>query len=112
MHLEAFASADKSALDRLIPPVYDDLRDLARRRRAVWRLEDTPGSTSLVHQLYVKLAENGAGRIAGGGAIAGQHYPFDPDLDICSRLHSITWDTPSISFERRRRQFLSRLSGC
>jgi RNA polymerase sigma factor (TIGR02999 family) len=58
--LQAFASGDKSALDRLIPLVYDDLRDLARRRRSIWRNEDTPGETSLVHQLYVKLAENGS----------------------------------------------------
>lgn len=57
--LQAFVAGDKSALDRLIPLVYDDLLELARRRRATWRHEDAPGGTSLVHQLYVKLAESG-----------------------------------------------------
>ena len=53
--IQAWGEGDASALDRLIPIVYDRLRDLARLR-----LRSAPGATldttGLVHEVYLKLA--------------------------------------------------------
>ncbi|MGI8897006.1 MAG: ECF-type sigma factor, partial [Pyrinomonadaceae bacterium] len=54
--LEKWGSGDKTALDELIPLVYDELRKLAasylRRRSGA----DTLQATALVHEAYVRLA--------------------------------------------------------
>lgn len=52
--LQSFSEGDRTALDRLVPLVYDDLRRLARRQDP-----NAESATSLVHQLYVKLSTNG-----------------------------------------------------
>src|SRR3974390_1224402 len=53
--LQEFAGGDKSALDRLIPLVYSDLRQLAeshlRRERGCHTLQPT----ALVHEAYLRL---------------------------------------------------------
>jgi RNA polymerase sigma factor (TIGR02999 family) len=57
--LSALQEGDRSALDRLVPEVYDELRALARaqlRREVPVTLE----ATALVHEAYVKLARSGA----------------------------------------------------
>jgi RNA polymerase sigma-70 factor (ECF subfamily) len=54
--LRAHAAGDASAFDRLLPLVYDDLRQVARRQLRRGR----PGlleTTSLVHELWFKLVE-------------------------------------------------------
>jgi RNA polymerase sigma-70 factor, ECF subfamily len=53
---------DPDALRRLLPFVYEELRGLARYHR--WRLHDrhSPGTTSLVHEAYLKL--EGGSRVA------------------------------------------------
>ena len=53
--LQRWSGGDESARDRLIPLMYEPLRELARRR-----LRGAPGewsldTTSLVHELYIRL---------------------------------------------------------
>ena len=54
--LRRWAEGDADAFDRLVPIVYDRLRDLARQR-----LRGAPGATldttGLVHEAYLKLAD-------------------------------------------------------
>jgi len=49
---------DPSALDRLLPVVYDDLLALAHRQRAARGAADTVNTTALVHEAYERLARN------------------------------------------------------
>lgn len=56
--LTALKGGDRSALDRLLPRVYDELRGLARsqlRRQAAGTLDPT----ALVHEAYLKLSRSG-----------------------------------------------------
>ena len=46
---------DKSALDSLLPMVYDELRRLARHHLKSERLDHTLQSTALVHEAYLRL---------------------------------------------------------
>jgi RNA polymerase sigma factor (TIGR02999 family) len=59
--LQAASGGDRAALDRIIPLVYDDLRDLARRRLAREHGERTLRPTDLVHEAYAKMALGGLG---------------------------------------------------
>lgn len=47
---------DPEALRRVIPLVYAELRTLARRHRARWSDDAAPGTASLVHEAYDRLA--------------------------------------------------------
>lgn len=47
----------RSTLDQLMPLVYDDLRAIARRQLAVRASGGTLSTTGLVHEAYIKLAE-------------------------------------------------------
>lgn len=51
------AEGDRSAFDRLIPLVYDDLRGIAHRRLRRERDGHTLGTTALVHEAYVRLVD-------------------------------------------------------
>ena len=53
--LHEFASGDKSALDRLVPLVYPELRRLARGYMSQERPGHTLQPTALVHEAYVRL---------------------------------------------------------
>ena len=53
--LEAWSHGDASALERLIPIVYDDLRRVAGRRLRVEREDHTLSATALVHETYLRL---------------------------------------------------------
>jgi RNA polymerase sigma factor (TIGR02999 family) len=55
--LVAFARGQREAADELIPLVYDELRRIARQRRFRWGSEDSPGTTSLVHEAYTNLVD-------------------------------------------------------
>jgi RNA polymerase sigma factor (TIGR02999 family) len=55
--LEALDDGDRDALDELFPLVYDQLRTLAHRQRRRWDGDTTLTTTALVHELYIKLAE-------------------------------------------------------
>ena len=43
-------------LGQLIPLVYSELKVLARSQRNRWQGQEAPGTTSLVHEAYAKLA--------------------------------------------------------
>jgi RNA polymerase sigma factor (TIGR02999 family) len=47
----------QGALDRLLPLVYDELHVLARFQRYRWRGPDTPSTTSLLHDAFLKLVD-------------------------------------------------------
>jgi RNA polymerase sigma factor (TIGR02999 family) len=51
----AAASGDRTAADRLLPLVYDQLRKAAQLRMAGERAGHTLGATALVHEAYLKL---------------------------------------------------------
>jgi RNA polymerase sigma factor (TIGR02999 family) len=58
--LEQEPSADRSSvLQELMPLVYGELKALARSNRYRWNGLQAPGTTSLVHEAYLKLAEQG-----------------------------------------------------
>jgi ECF sigma factor len=50
--LEAWSRGDPSALDQLIPIVYEDLRRVAARRLRLERDGHTLSPTALVHETY------------------------------------------------------------
>lgn len=53
--LREWADGDRDAFDRILPMVYDELRAIARRQlRGKGRTLDT---TALVHELYLKIAD-------------------------------------------------------
>ena len=55
--LRAWAGGDKSALDRLTPRVYDELRRLAAHFMKDERQGRTIQTTALVHEAYMKLVD-------------------------------------------------------
>jgi len=55
--LHAFASGDKSALDRLVPLIYPELRRLARGYMRNERPGHTLQPTALVHEAYARLVK-------------------------------------------------------
>jgi RNA polymerase sigma factor (TIGR02999 family) len=57
--LHALGAGDRSALDRVLPQLYDELRALARAQLRA-RSSGTLQPTALVHEAYVKLARSGA----------------------------------------------------
>lgn len=57
MLLQAFRDGDRSAFDRLVPLVYEDLRRIARRHLRGSRRGQTLNTTGLVHEAYVKMVD-------------------------------------------------------
>lgn len=53
--LRAHASGDEAALERLLPKVYDELRQIARGRLRHERADHTLGATELVHEAFFRL---------------------------------------------------------
>lgn len=51
-----------AVLEELVPMVYSELKSLARANRYRWQGDPSPGTTSLVHEAYLKIAN---GRAAG-----------------------------------------------
>ncbi len=58
--LHVARSGDRTALDALLPRVYDELRALARARLRRHRPGDTLNTTALVHEAFLKLTANEA----------------------------------------------------
>jgi RNA polymerase sigma factor (TIGR02999 family) len=56
--LQAWSKGDQSALDQLMPLVYDDLHRLAHRYMAQERPDHTLQSTALVNEAYLKLLDS------------------------------------------------------
>ena len=50
-------SGDPTALDRLFPLVYQELRRVAHRQLQVEREDHTLGTTGLVHEAYLRLVD-------------------------------------------------------
>jgi RNA polymerase sigma factor (TIGR02999 family) len=46
-----------ASLDRLVPAVYDELREIARRQLSARQPGNTLSTTGLVHEAYLKLAD-------------------------------------------------------
>lgn len=67
--LGAARAGDSSAIDRIIPLVYEDLRRLARRQLGRRFGPQTVRPTELVHEAYVKLSADGA-----AGAVDRAHF--------------------------------------
>ena len=55
--LKDWGGGDPEALNRLVPPVYKELRQLARRRLRRERTGHTLQTTALVHEAYVRLRD-------------------------------------------------------
>jgi RNA polymerase sigma factor (TIGR02999 family) len=56
--LHAWREGDQSALDQLMPIVYDDLHRLAQYNMAHERREHTLQATALVHETYLRLLDS------------------------------------------------------
>jgi len=56
--LETAEDGDETALDQLIPRVYDELRVLAHRQLADERRHDSLQTTALVHEVYLRLVDD------------------------------------------------------
>lgn len=55
--LRAWEQGDESALERLTPLVYDELKSLARRRMSRENDGHTLQATALIHEVYLRLVE-------------------------------------------------------
>ena len=55
--LQAWSEGDQSALDRLMPLVYNELHRLARNYMRRERLDHTLQATSLVNEVYLRLID-------------------------------------------------------
>ena len=55
--LVAWGAGDSSALDQLIPSIYDELRRLARRQLGREREGHTLQTTALVHEAFLRLVD-------------------------------------------------------
>ena len=54
-----WSEGDRSALDRLIPVVYDELRRIAKRYFRRERFDDTLQPTALVNEVYIRIVNQG-----------------------------------------------------
>lgn len=56
--LRAWRTGDDGALERLIPLVYDELHEIARRTMRGERADHTLQATALVHEAYARLIDS------------------------------------------------------
>ena len=59
--LDRVHQGDSRAVDELLPVVYTELRNIARRQRFSWRSNETMNTTGLVHEAYFKLVRADGG---------------------------------------------------
>jgi RNA polymerase sigma-70 factor (ECF subfamily) len=55
--LRAWSEGDRTALDKLLPLVYDELRRMARRHMDRQQAGHTLQTTALIHEAYLKLID-------------------------------------------------------
>lgn len=55
--LQQVREGDRPAFDQLFALVYDELREIAGRRRSRWEGDETLNTTALVHETYLRLVE-------------------------------------------------------
>ena len=53
-----FAGGDRSAFDRLMPLVYEDLQGIAHRRLAGERADHTLDTRALVHEAWIRMVDH------------------------------------------------------
>ena len=58
--LDEWAGGDRRAFDELLPLVYRELHELARRQRRRWEGDETLTTTALVHEAYLRLVDRSA----------------------------------------------------
>lgn len=91
--LEAHARGDASALDRLLPLVYAELKRVARRERRRDSGSQTLSTTVLVHETYLKLV--GASRVE---AESRRHF-----MALCARaMRQVVVDHARARLARKR----------
>lgn len=64
-----WSNGDKTALDKLVPIVYDELRRLAQNQMKKERRDHTLQATALVHEAYERLVD-----YSGGGLLNRAHF--------------------------------------
>jgi RNA polymerase sigma-70 factor (ECF subfamily) len=69
--LGQWGEGSREALDRLIPLVYDELRQLAHRQLAREDTGRTIATTALVHEAYVRLVDQRRARVGSRGHFLG-----------------------------------------
>jgi RNA polymerase sigma factor (TIGR02999 family) len=69
--LVKWGDGNREALDRLIPLVYDELRQLAHRQLARERSDPIIATTALVHEAYVRLVDQRRARVGSRGHFLG-----------------------------------------
>src|SRR5438067_75945 len=55
--LDDLRAGDRGAFDALLPLVYRELHELAQRQRRRWEGDETLNTTALVHEAYLRLAD-------------------------------------------------------
>jgi RNA polymerase sigma factor (TIGR02999 family) len=55
--LRAWSNGDKTAFDKLMPLVYDDLRQMAKRYMERQQVGHTLQTTALIHEAYLRLVD-------------------------------------------------------
>jgi RNA polymerase sigma factor (TIGR02999 family) len=58
--LQQLRAGDRRAFDAVLPLVYDELHELAKRQRRRWNGDDTLNTTALVHEAYLRLVDQSA----------------------------------------------------
>ena len=58
--LQQLREGDRGAFDAVLPLVYDELHELAKRQRRRWNGDDTLNTTALVHEAYLRLVDQSA----------------------------------------------------
>src|SRR5689334_14931562 len=58
--LHELRAGNREAFSQLLPLVYDELHQIAGRQRQQWDGEETLDTTSLLHEAYLRLADQSA----------------------------------------------------
>ena len=58
--LQEMKAGNREAFSNLLPLVYDELHDIASRHRRHWDGEETLNTTALIHEAYLRLADQSA----------------------------------------------------
>ena len=58
--LQELRAGDRRAFEELLPLVYEELHELAHRQRRRWEGNETLNTTALIHEAYLRLADQTA----------------------------------------------------
>ncbi|HEX6573710.1 MAG TPA: ECF-type sigma factor [Gemmatimonadaceae bacterium] len=110
--LQRLETGDRSALDELTAILYQELRELAHRQRDSYREDATLATTALVHEVYLKLAEqsrvhvNDRAHFLAVAAVAMRHILTDRARARLAAKRGgasqvVTFDEDAVSSEER-----------